>query len=583
MIARRWVVLLVLLGSVLCGCVSIPDSGPVRTDEAGRPQQPAPARIRPAGPADGASPRDIVNGYLQAMMASPVRYDIARRFLTADAGADWNPRASVTVYSQSSVSEPEVSGPEQDVALDLVREAVLTSQGRYAVPGQRDQHLELRLVSEDDQWRIANPPSGIFVTSSFFESYYDLVSAYFFNPTGQQLVAEPVHLPDDENRATYLMESLLAGPAGLVGGQARTFIPDTYTLARPVEIDGQGTAHVQLSGADSGIGTEAAERMSAQIVWTLRQVPGVTGVEILVGDQPIALPDMPDVQRVDSWNQFDPAAQLPAQLFAMREGRLVVVDRATVSPFAGPWGSEPHPVDDFRVSADASSIAVVSRTRTLVQVSPLSDEPELTTVTTGTDLLRPSWDAAGRLWVVDRSRGQTTITVGVPGERTRSVATGLLAEARVTGFELTGDGARVLATATADGGRRIVLVAAVRYDPETGAVLGLSDVRELPLPAGTGSPMSAAWRSPTSIAVLARAQDRAPQVSVISVDGSSSLTGAVRLGLLSQGNAVQVLCPGQLTDPLYVHGTDGLLRTQDTDGRWEPVAEEPVRVPSFAG
>ncbi|MGH1563400.1 LpqB family beta-propeller domain-containing protein [Mumia sp. DW29H23] len=573
---------LLALATVLAGCVSIPDQGPVRTVEGGRPEQVSPARFRPAGPVDGASPNEIVNGFLQAMMASPVRYDIARRFLTKGASEDWRPRDSVTVYSQTSVSLPEARTGGESVAVDLVREAVLTDQGRFTVPASREERLDLTLVLEDEQWRIADPPPGAMIKQDFFEDYYDSLNSYFFDAAGKQLVAEPVHLPDDENLPTYLVSSVLKGPRGAVGGQARTFLPDTWALARPVEIDDEGVAVIRFDGSDSGMPLDDRERLSAQLVWSLRQVPTVTGVEILLGDRAISLPNTPQVQRLDTWTQYDPAADRSTQLFAMMEGRLVVVGRTSTSPFAGTWGTEPVRSEDFRVSLDAERIALVNDGRRVVRVSPLAGEPQLVTVRQGTDLLRPSWDEAGRLWTVDRTAAGSQLTVGPTDAAPRAIALGPLAKGRVTGFELSPDGARFLATARV-GGSDGLYVGAIRYDPETGEVIGLVDIGEIPTPADTGVPLSAAWRTSTSIALLAQANERAPQVTLVAIDSSSPVTGAVQVGLLPQDSARQVLAAGLVSAPVYVLDAEGLLWTQNNDGRWQQAEGDPVSTAGFAG
>ncbi|KAA1422458.1 hypothetical protein FE697_015050 [Mumia zhuanghuii] len=572
---------LAAIAALVAGCVSIPDDGPVQTVEGGRPQQVSPARIRPAGPVSGASPTEIVNGFLQAMMSSPVRYDIARRFLTDGASDDWSPRDSVTIYSQTSVSEGDSPAIGSTVDVDLAREGVLTAQGGFTVPESREQSLGLTLVQEDEQWRIADPPQGALISQSFFESYYDAQNLYFFDSTGRQLVAAPVHLPDDANRATYLVSSLLMGTAGALGGQAKTYLPDTWVLARPVEIDDDGVAVVRFGGSDSGISLEDRERLSAQLVASLRQIPTITGVEIRVGDRALSLPSTPDVQRLDTWIQYDPAAGRSTQLFALRDGRLYVVDRATTSPFAGAWGTDQVRADDFRVSLDAERIALVTDARRVVRVSPLAGEPELVVVRQGTDLLRPSWDAEGRLWTVDRTASGSALTVGATDAPPRAVSLGLLESARVAAFELSADGARFLAIAELDG-QPGLYVGAIRYDEE-GVPVGLVDVAEIPVPAETGVPVSAAWRSSTSVAVLARAAQRVPQVSLVAIDSSTPVTGAVRVGLFPQDGARQVLGAGLPAPPLYVLDADGALWTQTSDGRWKQTGDDPVDLAAFAG
>ena len=152
----------------------------------------------------------------------------------------------------------------------------------------------------------------------------------------------------------------------------------------------------------------------------------------------------------------------------------------------------------------------------------------------------------------------------------------------MTGFELSPDGARFVATARV-AGRDGVYVGAIRYEPESETVVGLVDVAEIPVPAESGVPISAAWRSSTSVALLARAAQRAPQVTLVAIDSSSAATGAVRVGLLPQDGARQVLAQGLVSAPLYVLDARGMLWTQNNDGRWQQPGTDPVSSAGFAG
>ena len=48
---------------------------------------------------------------------------------------------------------------------------------------------------EDGEWRIAKAPDALIVPRTWFAPRFRQVSLYFFDPTGQILVPEPVFVP----------------------------------------------------------------------------------------------------------------------------------------------------------------------------------------------------------------------------------------------------------------------------------------------------------------------------------------------------------------------------------------------------
>ena len=99
--------LVAVLGVLLVGgCGSIPTSGPVTrvADDKGFGE--STVRYAPALPVPGASPQEIVLGYLDAMLAFPVSTGTASAFLTPSAAKSWRPLDGVRVYSRPKVSAP---------------------------------------------------------------------------------------------------------------------------------------------------------------------------------------------------------------------------------------------------------------------------------------------------------------------------------------------------------------------------------------------------------------------------------------------------------------------------------------------
>ncbi len=140
--ATRGLVVVAMMLAV-SACAGIPSSGPVTkvADDGGLGE--STVRYAPARPAVGASPQEIVRGYLDAMLAYPASSGTATAFLTP-AGADkWSPSAGVRIYSSIGVSGPTLAAGDDGETTDKARNPVeidvrlavdagLDQQGHYA-------------------------------------------------------------------------------------------------------------------------------------------------------------------------------------------------------------------------------------------------------------------------------------------------------------------------------------------------------------------------------------------------------------------------------------------------------------------
>lgn len=584
--------LAVTVSVLAAGCATIPDHGSVQTIEGERSTPDAPARIKPALPGAGATPAQVATGFLLAMMASPVRYDIARRFLTSDAAADWKPGLGTTIYSQSALSSIGTGEDTEMVALTYKSDAGLSERGRYvpvssAVSG-KDRSAVFKLDRVDGQWRISNPPKGVLISREFFEGYYLPLNLYFFDHQARQVLADPIYVPDGDQVSTALMTSLLRGPEGLLADQAQTFIPSYLKLDVSVPVRADGVADVKLSGRIADLPTRDREKLAAQIIWTIGQDPAVTGVQITVDGSPLAIPGIDAVESLDTWDRFDTSATKGrGQLFALRNGRLVVLDGSTVTEFAGPWGDHASNVVDFRVDPRLTKVAVVPAGRELVRTAPLTNSNAAKTVFAGANVLRPIWDAAGNLWVVDRTSEETTLSI-LDGKSTRKLPIGPLAGMVVTSFELSPDNSRFVAVAHPRGKNsavRQVFVGELQRDPKSDRAVGLTAIYALPLSAsGLSGPLSAAWRSATSIAVLASLDGSYPQAFTVGIDGSTvsgaSLTGDA---VLPEIGATAVVSSGVPGASIYVADRAGRLWLQNPEGRWQQISDSKLGSANFPG
>lgn len=597
MSTRRWAWVLVAAISValIAGCATIPQTGTVHKVETDRTQVENAVRYNPPGPSPEASPSQIVYGYLDAMLAFPVGSDVAKQFMTDDAAKSWK-RSRTVIYSQPRVeSEHRGSAPaaaaghdRQTVQLTYTAIASLGRRGRYTAGAEEDTTVTWSLVREGGEWRISDPPPGVMVTEQFFEDYYLPLNLYFFDHSAGRLVADPVYQPEGDQLATTLMMALLRGPDRLLAGEARTFLPESTGLDVSVPVDDEGVANVRLTGPIRELSGAEQERLAAQVVWTVRQAHAVSGVRISVNDTPLNIPGVGEVQATDAWDRYDPVqAKGRSQAFAMHDRRLVVISGTSVSEFSGPWGEKPSDAVDFSVDTELERIALVARGRASVQVASLSDAGESTTVATGDNFLRPVWDTRGRLWLIDRHRRSSSLTI-IDGKKRHEVSLGALADAQITSFELSPDNTRFVAIARRAGRKnqsRRVFVGAVTHAPDGKSVDGLADVRDLRLAdEGLTSPTSAAWRSTVGVVVLASLEGGLPQPYVARIDGSPVSGGPLtREPLLPDIGATEVVCSGVLAAPVYVADRKHRLWVQDVNGRWEEIPGDPFRSPGFPG
>lgn len=507
-------VALVLLAAMMTvgGCAAIPTSGPVSEVPDDRSMGQSTVRYSPAPPVDGASPGEVVRGYLDAMLAYPASTRTAAAFLTPDAAESWERQSGVTVYRDATVaSQPEevVSAANKRVDVDAMETGRLDAEGRY-VEGRGMRSTGYTLVRSEGQWRISDPQPGLMITAKFFADYYRPFNLYYFDRPARRLVPQLVHLLVDDRLAAALVTALARGGNDDELEQTRTFVPEIDDLRATVPVV-DGVADI---GFTADVADDAdAGRLSAQIVWTLRQVPGVEAARISVGTGPIQ-PNGLALQPISSWQEFG-GSEATGTVYALQDDRVVEVDRADVTAIDGPWGEGTDGAVGAAVSEDR--VALVDSSRSSVRIAKRTGDVELTV--DGEDLIDPIVDADGDFWLVDRPGGVTRVRVVTPGpfSRVREVEAPELVELDVQSFEISADASRYVVTA-ASGDSTTVRVGRMARG-EDGAVTGLSDPSRLD--AAVRSKQSAVWSDASRVSYLSGGESGV-QVKTVLIDGSSA-------------------------------------------------------------
>src|SRR4051794_10389291 len=210
---------LTALAFALVGCAGVPDRGAVHEGNAlPAANQKADVQVRLIvhPPSTGARPEDVVAGFLSAAAAQS-DYAIARTYLTQDASRTWRPTSRALVYDDSAstaLGSARASGVARIVSLRAPLLASIAPDGDYSVaaPGATVQ-TDFRLVREQGQWRIANPPAALLLTTLDLSRSLRPQAVYFLNRDLSVVVPDTVFMSaTPPGLATALVRALLHGP-----------------------------------------------------------------------------------------------------------------------------------------------------------------------------------------------------------------------------------------------------------------------------------------------------------------------------------------------------------------------------------
>ena len=453
---------LVAVPFLLAGCAGIPTSGPIQQGPEvpdGPSDQVIRVIVRP--PAPDMTPTQIVSGFIEASASFEDDHAVARQYLTAQAAASWDPLAGTRVYDGVPTLAP--NGPAT-VDMTATQAGSITADGRFQVsaPG-RILRESFTLDYVEGQWRIANPPPGLFLARSDIDRAFRSYDVYFLDPDFTTLVPDTRLIPAaGAGLATSLMQAMAAGPTEWLAPAVRTALPDGAGLAVnavPVE---EGVAVVDLD-ASVRLASDATRRaLSAQILWTLGQVPGVLAVDLRAGGQALPVPGVPNPQPEGAWPGFDPNA-MPANAapYAERNGRVVQIGGAVPLSVPGGAGAGVPPLQGIAVTLDATRVAGL--------------------------------DDQGALWAADTRAGASSVDlISAPGQSRPSFGRGTAAwvvgpdqqlkQARADGtvYTIPVDGLstkmRIESVSVSRDGTRMALI--VRRGPRTFVMMAVIVLRE---------------------------------------------------------------------------------------------------------
>lgn len=569
--------------TMLAGCASVPTEGPVRSGSfSGDRRGDAALDLTAEPPRANAAPRAIVSGFIEAMASST---DIARQYLTSSAARIWRPQTRTTVFDGTDKSVYRVTGTK-NVELDAPVLATLDDRGvwRNAKPDTANLKIDFGLVMENGEWRISHPPEGTLLEKGLLllEPRY----LYFFTPKMDVLVPEQVFLPRRDpggQDATQLVRALLAGPTSRLGDSVQTAVPEgTDVVSVPVDPDGVAT--VSLNDRVAALDTDLRTKLAAQLAWTLKQAPGVRKLKLIVDGAPFEVGGTTDAQPIDTWASYDAA-------FATGAGRLYVLDHSEITRIddvTAALARTPEPVPLPGLAAyqkDALAVDVEGRRAAVVTpqdivVGPLeSDRPEPPDrVPTDGDVLRPSFDKDGNLWIVDRGK-EARIRVRRPDGKLREVEAEGLTGRNVSALRVARDGVRVLAIVK-EQSRDLLMVGRITSTDQRVTISAVESV-----PVSFTRLADAGWSKPTKITLIGGTGPGPKQIQELNVDGSQA--AAIQTSSVEGRNAPSVFNPEVLAtapDPdalPVVRNSTGEVLVRQLDLTWRVLMESGT--PVYAG
>lgn len=529
---RSLAVLVVCGVLTLAGCASLPSSGPVvQADVSTSVDDARASDFNPVPPRPDASRVEIVEGFLDAMTASPIRTDVAKQFLTESAAGEWDPDAATITYGDKL--SPDDGGRVVVVPLEDAERLDRGGVWEGRLP-EAEQRLSFELDIEDGEYRITNPPDALVVPAPWFNQRFRQTSLYFFDVSGTILVPQPVFVPRGEQLASALITGLLAGPGPDLRNVSRSYLPPGLSLDLSVPISGTGVADITLVG-EVGVQTPAVvERMLAQLAWTLRQEPGITALRVTIGDQVVQLPDGDSEYPVADAVTYDPNGDgSSSDLYALRDGILTVRDGNELLPLAGPFGVRNVDIRSAALNLDASEAAAVSADGTRVLLGPTGPGADtapaaLKTVFSGGDnLLTPAWDFAGRIWLVDRSPATGAVVRYVRDGRAHRLVVPGVSGRVVKSFLVSRDGTRFAAVVRGEDSDDL-RVGRIEYSNRGQPELVAGTTSLLPDPTETVRIVDITWTSPTAIALLIPViSGEFFEVRTLTVDGAPTTSGTL--------------------------------------------------------
>ena len=590
LIGRRAVLLAALgLGGAgaLCSCAQLPRDGEVRQSDVVVAEEDALMQSA-AGPEVGASPKEIVEGFLRACAAGySDGFATARSFLIKTAADSWRPQEIVMVYTGSESPVVEQVG-EGVVNLRTRLIGSLDGTGILTPRNDEDYAVSYSLTADSTgQWRIGELPGGVLLPDPVFGQEFSAYLLHFLSFDRERAVPE-LRWASLRTAAPTLMRLLLGGPSDWLAPGAGTLVPSGLRLLGGLDAPLPADGAVTVSVSSEAAALDAADRalLVAQIERTLTQVAGIRSVSVR------ALGDGEDPRDAGAGTALGDGADLDAapgasgQAIGMSGGNVVrglstARETLATSRALGTTGARWPDVgaDGTIVALAGRSMLLLAPGRSVASVihsvddesaarsggdqtdtgdTGQSDGDQTGADQTGGGMTPPVIDRHGWTWTVARGEIIALNRAGLRAE----LAAEWLAGSRVLALDVSVESERLVVRRLVNGETTDRVEAAVVVRDAQGRPQRLGPPLTIP---GAGGTRALAWSDPVAVAVLADGGSGTPDVRQVQVGGTAAtipgLAGAVELTAnRADGLVLLTDSAGQVW-----HRNDGTWRVAATD------------------
>lgn len=552
MTARRGILALVVtvLALGLASCAGLPTTGKVNygLSTADTPDSDDTSFLLPDSPQPGASPEQIVDGFLRAGSGPGVgaRWDRAREFLTPDFAEAWDPSAGVIVdifEDRSPVDSGD--GPddgEGTVSMSITAVATVDDKGVYQQEELGERELPFELVQIDGEWRISFALDGVVLDRGEFPRVFRSYSVMYFDPTWEFLVPDARWYPTTSAPREVAL-AFNDAPTAWLAESVQSAFPEGVSVVAAVPQPGN-RYEVDLSVSALSADPESIDRMYTQLQTSLATA-GVTGVDLTVQSAPID-------------------AELVATRSTRVAGAPLVLTEEGFGFLAGAGEIEPIPglsdiIEEFapvavQVGAQRESAAVRQSDGA---VSVVRADQTYDVLDTRTGLVDPSIDPFDMVWTVPRGQ-PGGVQAYLPDLTPVVVADAWPGATAIQAMSVSRDGARIAALVTVGGRSELWVAGIVRGAdqlPER-----LSEPVELAVLSGPG--VGLAWLDDLSIGVLSA--DEEASLVLEQVVGGTSTTSTAAAGIES-------IAGGTSLSSVRLLSEDGTLSVKRGTS-WQPTA-----------
>lgn len=516
------------------GCATIPTYGPVgKSDPLSPRNNSVNISFQQFAPVDGASPESIIRGFIDSGTGISDDFQVARQYLTTGLAQSWAADKRTLVYKNAFTVTP---GPNKDTfeaTFDVVSTVDATGVLTPAAPNATET-VEMTLVQVEGQWRISKTPDGVVLTEATFQTLYNPVALYFYDPSFTFGVPDVRWLAGRTSRtATAIVRAMLAGPAPYLKGAVVSSFPNGIALERDSVPVNNGLAKVGLT-AQPLLETSVKQRqqMHAQLLVTLQKsLNTVTEVQFLADDR--------EVDMGGSADSVPPMVidnPVPNVQVAVAKNELVSYDGSKTTPITG-MDSVAHLAPTApAISYSGKNFAFLNASAT--QLYTVAPGQPVAVAANGVGLTPPSFAPNGWLWSAAGDGSGTVVAIntnaGVKDAPPVILTVPWLVGQHVTTLRISRDGTRALIISEANGVNRVSIT----------GIFKSSDVpKELTAPNNlvhTGSPVLGVWVDDSSVAVMAPSATEPVVIEILDLARApASLSELGGVQWLSAGSGVR--------------------------------------------